>query len=307
MRTIDAPFQQNSVTYCLELQIKFVHLQSFVEFFEQYSETIVYFEAEETKRIESEADDLWHLEVYFETEPNLNDFSDQLKSITQNYNIEVPHLTKRKIVNHDWVSEVQKTFVPIDTGKFFIHHDEYDGPIPDNKIIIKINAGRAFGTGEHETTSNCLKALSELATENNYKNCLDMGCGSGILAIAMAKLWPNQITAVDLDEQAVMVTRENIHNNKVSFIIIDQSDGYQHPILFDNKESYQLITANILANPLIEMAADSYKYLQKDGILILAGFINEQKDNVLQAHLTQGFSFVKEIVTENWPALILKK
>ena len=133
-----------------------------------------------------------------------------------------------------------------------------------------------------------------------------MGCGSGILAIAMAKLWPNQITAVDLDEQAVHVTEENIHINKTGFITTGQSDGYKSRLVEKNAP-YQLITANILANPLIEMAKDAYKHLQKDGILILAGFLNDQMENVLNAHLSQGFNLIQIISEENWPVLILKK
>ncbi len=305
MHTIDHPFQQNSVSYCLELQIKFAYLQYFVQFFETLSQTIVYFENEDTKHIDSRPEDLWKIQVYLEDQPNLNDIEMKTAEIAAEHKIDKPSLNIEKVNDQDWVSEVQKTFVPIQSGHFFIHPSDYDGEIPKGIKSIKIDAGMAFGTGEHETTSNCLKALSELS-QNKYINCLDMGCGSGILAIAMAKSWPNQITAVDIDKQAIRVTEENIHINKVGFITTGQSNGYKSKLVEKNAP-YQLITANILANPLIEMANDAYKHLQKDGILILAGFLNDQMENVLNAHLKQGFILIQTISEEHWPALMLKK
>lgn len=305
MHTINNPFQQNSVTYCLELQIKFAYLQFFLEFFESLSETIVYFEDEDTKHIDSKPEDLWRIQVYLDKKPDLKLIHSQTTEIALKHKIISPVLEIKKINDQDWVSEVQKTFIPIQSGLFFIHHSGYKKETPEDKIAIEINAGRAFGTGEHETTSNCLKALSSLK-ENKYINCLDMGCGSGILAIAMAKLWPNQITAVDIDEQAVSVTLENFHLNNTRFITAGQSNGYKSKLV-DKNAPYQLITANILANPLIEMANDAYKHLQKDGILILAGFLNNQMEKVLEAHKKQGFTLIKTISEEHWPTLMLKK
>jgi ribosomal protein L11 methyltransferase len=298
MHTIDNPFQQNSVTYCLELQIKFAYLQFFLQFFETLSETIVYFEDDDSK-----PDDLWKIQVYLDKKPNLKSIESKTAQIALEHKVISPILEVKTINDQDWVSEVQKTFIPIESGLFFIHHSGYYGEIPEDKFAIEINAGRAFGTGEHETTNNCLKALSTLK-ENKYINCLDMGCGSGILAIAMAKLWPNQITAVD--EQAINVTTENLCLNKTGFITTGQSDGYKSKLV-ERNAPYQLITANILANPLIEMANDAYTHLQKGGILILAGFLNNQMEHVLKAHKKQGFVLIQTISEENWPALILKK
>ena len=305
MYTIDNPFQQNYVTYCLELQIKFRYLQYFIEFFESLTETIVCFEAEETNHIDSKPEDLWQIQAFFDNHPNLEYIEMKLKDLSYEHKITKPVVTVTKVNDQDWVSEVQKTFTPILSGDFFIHHSEYKDKIPEGKFAIKINAGRAFGTGEHETTSNCLKALSGL-NQQKYTNCLDMGCGSGILAIAIAKLWPNQITAVDLDEQAVIVTQENIDINRVGFITVAQSDGYKSKLVEKNAP-YQLITANILANPLIEMAGDAYKYLQRGGILILAGFVNEQMEEVLIAHQAKGFILKETIPTKAWPVLVLQK
>ena len=304
MHIIDNPFQQNSVTYSMELQIKFAYLQAFVQFCETLSDSIVYFEAEDTKTIDSKPDDLWQIDTYLNDKPDMKQLQEKVAQIASAYGIAPPILRLVQVDDRDWVSEVQKTFVPIKAGRFFVHHTGYQELISKEQIKIEINAGRAFGTGEHETTGNCLKALSKLTNANN--NCLDMGCGSGILAIAMAKLWNNQVTAVDLDEQAVLVTKENIQLNNVSFIVSGQSDGYKAALVGENAP-YQLITANILASPLIAMAKDAAEHLAKDGILILAGFLKEQRSNVLIAHQNQGLVLIDEICTEAWPTLVMKK
>lgn len=304
MHIIDNPFQQNSVTYCLELQIKFIYLQDFVQFFETMSETIVYFENEDTKHIDPMPEDLWKIEVYLENMPDIAQLEEKISAIARIHKIDSPNFEIRKVIDQDWVAEVQKTFSPIEADKFFIHHSGYIDAIPEGKIAIEINAGRAFGTGEHQTTANCLKALSSL--KGKYINCLDMGCGSGILAIAIAKLWPNQVTAVDIDEQAVLVSEENSHINKVRFITVAQSQGYNSKLVNKNAP-YQLITSNILANPLIEMAKDASNHLQSKGILILAGFLNEQMQNVLDAHLSYGLNLIATISDGEWPALIMQK
>ena len=304
MNIIDNPFQQNPVTYCLKLQVKFKYLQFFVEFCETLSESIVYFEAEDTKTIDSKPEDLWEINVYLEKKLDFEDLNQQITKIANTHNISSPILKIEPIDDYDWVSEVQKTFSPIHAGKFFIHHSGYKEKIPDGLINIEINAGRAFGTGEHETTSNCLKALSEL--EVKLDKGLDMGCGSGILAIAMAKLGLSEVIAVDLDEQAVLVTEENIQLNDVEAILTSQSNGYNSDLVAQHAP-YQIITANILASPLIAMAEDAAKHLSKNGILILAGFLKDQLENVLNAHQEQGLVLIKEICIENWPALVMQK
>jgi ribosomal protein L11 methyltransferase len=296
------PFQQNPVTYCLSLQIKFRYLQDFVQFCENLSDSIVYFEAEDTKSIDNKPEDLWQIDVYLDKKPNLDELNQQFNNIAVESGTNSPELLLSQIDDKDWVSEVQKTFVPIEAGKFFIHHSGYEGKKPTGFLEIEVNAGRAFGTGEHETTSNCLKALSEL---KDLGNCLDMGCGSGILAIAMNKLG-GLVTAVDLDEQAVQVTNENKQLNKVEFRATSQSNGYEDKIVAQNSP-YQTITANILAGPLIAMAEDASDHLASQGNLILAGFLKDQLLNVLEAHKKQGLTLVKEICVDNWPVLVMTK
>lgn len=304
MNALDNPFKQNNITYCLELQIKFEVLQPFVEICETLSDSIVYFEAEDTKTIESKPEDLWQINVYLDKEPNLEALTYQFSTLANIYNVNEPILKFSQVEDFDWVSKVQETFVPINVGKFFIHCSDLKDSLDKELINIEINAGRAFGTGEHETTSNCLKALSELDIPIN--RALDMGCGSGILAIAMAKLGADEVVAVDLDEQAVLVTKENIKINNVVSVKSFQSDGYSSDEVI-KAAPYQVITSNILAAPLVEMAADASKFLDKGGFLILAGFLNNQKHEVMHAHQQQGLKLLKEICNEEWPVLIMQK
>jgi ribosomal protein L11 methyltransferase len=303
MNIIDNYFQQKPVTYSLQLQVKFQNLEPFVKFGETLSDSIVYFEAEDTKTIDSKPEDLWQIDIYLDQAPDLKLLDQEVSKIAHLLNIISPKLKLIEIEDKDWALEVQKTFIPIIAGKFFIHPSKYEQQIPEKLISIEINAGSAFGTGEHETTSNCLEALSEI---KQFDIGLDMGCGSGILAMAMAKLGFKKIIAVDLDPQAVLVTAENTQLNKIESVIAEQSDGYNSDLVSKNAP-YQVITANILASPLIAMASDAAKHLAKDGILILAGFLKDQKLNVLEAHQKEGLVLVKEICICNWPTLVMRK
>lgn len=299
------PFHQTSVTYSLELQVVYKALPKFLEFCDSLSDSIVYFEAEDSKTIDSKPEDLWQINIYLDEYPNLELLKKTFEEIASSLSISRPQLNLVKVNDIDWVSEVQKTFVPINSGKFFIHSSDFQDNIPSDAIKIEINAGRAFGTGEHETTNNCLKALSNLEVEK-FKIALDMGCGSGILAIAMAKLNIPKIIAVDLDLQAVLVTEDNAKLNNVNNILVGQSNGYGSNLVQENAR-YDLITANILASPLISMAGEAAKCLNKQGIIILSGFLADQVKDVLRAYEEEGLELIDQIYIENWPTLVMQK
>jgi len=301
----DNPFKQSQVTFLVQMHTKYMYLEQFIEAFEKFSSNVVYFEKEGSRTVESMPEDLWQIEIYFEQEPDLIQIKKEIILVAEALNIDCPEVLISTVDDKDWVSETQKNFIPINAGKFYIHSSYYKDNFPKDKISIEMNAGRAFGTGEHETTGNCLVALSEL-THLKFDNCLDMGCGSGILAIAMAKLWNSKIIAVDIDEQAALVTGENVKINSAQSIESGQSNGYDSALVQKNSP-YQLITSNILSSPLIEMSGDAYLHLKKDGLLILAGFILSQEKDVLDAHVKHGFILEKRIDDNNWPVLIMKK
>jgi ribosomal protein L11 methyltransferase len=295
--------QQNSVAFCLHLKTKYKNLDIYLPFLETISDSVVYFEAEETNSIDSKPDDLWQIDIYLDNQPNIEEVQSKIDSLSQKNQIETSLISCSQVEQIDWVSEVQKTFKPIKAGNFYIFPNNDNNALDPDLINIEISAGSAFGTGEHETTSNCLKALSKWGAS---AKALDMGCGSGILAIAMAKLGVKKVIAVDIDSQAVLVTKANSKLNGIDLFAAEQSDGYNSSLVQDNGP-YNLICSNILAKPLIQMAEQAYNNLDNDGILILAGFLTEQTQEVLSAHEQHGLKLIETITYNNWPALVLKK
>lgn len=306
MMSKNNPFMQAKNTFYVEFETLFQFLYEYIPICEKFSDNIVYFEKDGSRSIESMPEDLWQVQIYFHEKSRINECIKEISSVAKALNLTLAHLSEGVVDDIDWVSEVQKNFKPIIAEKFYIHNESCEIKQVDNKISIEINAGRAFGTGEHATTSNCLKALSSL--EVDFNSCLDMGCGSGILAIAMKKLGAKKVVAVDVDEQAVEVTRENFILNKIDMqlVVIDQSNGGSSPIVKDNGP-YDVITANILARPLIEMAQDLLTLLKSCGTLITAGFINSQVEEMILAYEAVGFKYIKKISDDNWPVLIFSK
>src|ERR1700742_4393778 len=147
----------------------------------------------------------------------------------------------------DWIKLSQEGLPPVRAGRFFVYGAHDAGEVPKGVLPIRIEAGLAFGTGHHETTALCLGALSDLAKRRSYRNVLDLGCGTGLLAIGAAKLWKRRVIASDIDPVAVEVTRENARANGVSSLIAASvADGLASPALA-KQAPYDLIIANILA------------------------------------------------------------
>lgn len=256
----------------------------------------------------SDEQHIWHLRIFIETEEELILAQDVISTNAGNLGIKV-EMKISKLDDIDWVSETQKRFKPFAVGKFFIHSSYYnDEEVPSDLISIEIDAKMAFGTGEHETTTGCLQAISELK-ENGFepKNVLDMGCGSAILAIAAAKLWPNiTIVAADIETASVEVSKENFQINNVNNkLVVVQSDGYAAREI--SKEApYDLILCNILATPLIVLAGALKVHLADNGRAVLSGLLNVQRDDVMEAHNENGLELTKLYEVGTWDILVLK-
>ncbi len=211
--------------------------------------------------------------------------------------------------NRDWLAESYRALPPLTIGSFFIYGSHYDGEKPVGKIPLLIEAATAFGSGEHGTTSQCMLAIEHVKNGGFApRNILDMGCGSGILAAVAAKLWPDvTVHAADNDPECVRVTDIHIQTNNISNVISYRSEGYepQSPVWKD--APYDFIIANILAGPLIEMAAEQSKALASGGYLILSGTLKEQAERVLGAYTPCGFSLIKEFPCDEWMTLLLRK
>lgn len=216
-------------------------------------------------------------------------------------------IEKEQLQEKNWLVHVHENFPPITTDKFFIYGSHYEGARPENLIALKIDAATAFGSGEHETTRGCIEAFDWLQKKNlAFKNGLDMGCGSGILAIALVKLWPGlAMTAVDIDPESVIVTKRHAQMNGVT-LQAEAGDGYNAPLVGKNAP-YDIVAANILAGPLIAMAPQMHAVLQPGGHAVLSGLLQRQKNDVIAAHQAAGFNLVHTVDIGDWCALVVQK
>lgn len=252
----------------------------------------------------------WSLKAICSPKPDENEIEKILSSSAKEANIKTPEFSLEKIEPTNWLLECKTNFPPINVGRFYIRGSHVTEEPPKNKIELMLDAATAFGSGEHFTTKGCLMAIDDFADykfgNKNPISALDMGCGSGILAMAIAKLFPECKTfAADIDEEAVRVTNYNIKNNNVDdFITAEVSNGYDGDFIKENAP-FDLIVANILANPLIQMAPDLKNNLTENGIAVLSGILTTQEQMVLDAHINQGFKLLKAYRLDEWSALVI--
>ncbi len=220
--------------------------------------------------------------------------------------IEIPRWGVEEMPDQDWVAENQRSFQPFTVGPFYIHPSHDTSPVPANAIAIQIDAGMAFGTGTHATTRGCLAALARLDAKR-VTNPIDIGTGSGILAIAMAKLWDKPVLATDNDADAVGVARQNAALNDVAGLVnVLAADGLRAADVLA-RQPFDVIVANILATPLIALAPSIGAATAGSAAVILSGLIDEQQDDVVAAYAEQGFRLADVIAEEEWRTLLLTR
>ncbi len=214
-----------------------------------------------------------------------------------------------ELIDRDWLAESYRALPPFTVGSFFIYGSHYDGAKPEGQIPLLIEAATAFGSGEHGTTSCCMLAIEHVKnTGFQPKNILDMGCGSGILAAAAAKLWPDiPVFAADNDPECIRVTNHHLAQNNIGNVHAYVSEGYDPASPVWKDAPYDFIIANILAGPLIDMAVEQSKAVAPGGYLILSGTLQEQAERVLSAYTPHGFSTAAEFPGDEWMTLLLHK
>jgi ribosomal protein L11 methyltransferase len=207
----------------------------------------------------------------------------------------------------DWIKLSQEGLPPVRAGRFFVYGAHDAGVVPHGVIPIRIEAGLAFGTGHHETTALCLRVLSDLSKKHRFANVLDLGCGTGLLAIGAAKLWRRPVLASDIDVVAVEVTKENASaNGEAPLIRALTADGLTHPVLA-KQAPYDLIIANILASPLTKLAPEIAKALAPGGMLILSGLLEWQENLVLSFYRPHRLQLRNARRAGVWSALTLER
>ena len=209
--------------------------------------------------------------------------------------------------DQDWIKLSHEGLPPVRAGRFFVYGAHDAGVVPPAVIPIRIEAGLAFGTGHHETTALCLSVLSDLAKRRRFENVLDLGCGTGLLAIGAAKLWRKRVIASDIDYVAVGVTRENaIANGEGPRVHAVLADGLISPALAANAP-YDLLIANILASPLTMLAPQIARSTAPGGIAVLSGLLTWQENLVLSFYRTQRFVLRAIRRDGPWSALVLER
>ena len=212
-----------------------------------------------------------------------------------------------KIINKDWLKENRSSFPSINIDNFYIYGSHIKKECSENKIPIKIDASFAFGTGSHETTRSCLNSLTYLSKIYNPKSVLDYGCGTGILGIASKKIFKNnKITFVDIDINALKLTKQNLRlNNIISReILLSKSNTMKN---FNKKKYYDLIFANILFGPLTNLAL-RLKFISKpNSFIVLSGLLSNQITNIVNRYKMFGFKLKKKIIINGWGTVIMRR
>ena len=213
------------------------------------------------------------------------------------------NITISELPEEDWVTRSLEGLEPVRAGRFFVYGSHDADQVPVGVIPLLVDAGQAFGTGHHATTTGCLEFISELVRPGSKPNALDIGTGTGVLAIALAKLTRCNVLASDIDPVAVKVTVANARANGVGpFVKAHTAKGFSHPALA-GQAPYDLIIANILARPLVSLAPSFRAHLDFGGTLILSGILRTQETMVTSAMRMQGLMLVDRKPKGDWVTL----
>ena len=249
--------------------------------------------------------DEWLIHAYFEHSPD----GDELAAVQQ-LGFGEPRV--EELGEADWVTMSQAGVQPIRAGRFYVHTPMYRS-VPPGTVSFEIDASLAFGTGQHATTSGCLEALDRLERDGaRFQNIADIGTGTGLLAFASLALWPEaKCIATDIDPVAVDVARDNAAINRVKLghgageLLLAVADGMDSPLLAA-RAPFDLMVANILAGPLIELAPDFANALTPGGVIMLAGLLDTQSDAVAAAYRQQGLR-IRDRGFGEWPVLVCER
>jgi len=252
----------------------------------------------------------WRLDAYFDGKPDRATIA-AIRAL-------VPSAAGSKakaepVADADWVTLSQAGLEPVCAGRFFVHTREYAGVIPADVRPFAIPAGLAFGTGHHETTTGCLTMLDAMKRSGaRVENLIDLGTGTGLLAFAALHLWPRAYaTATDIDAIAIEVTRENAEANGVAMgqrqgrVALAVADGTEDALV-QRRAPYDLVIANILAGPLVEMAGDIAAIMAPRGQLVLAGLLKTQAEGVARAYRRRGLRLAARLDLGDWAILRLR-
>ena len=229
----------------------------------------------------------------------------RLRDVLAGLSISKP-IEREALPDIDWVARSLEGLKPVRAGRFFVHGAHDRRKRHSGELAIEIEAGLAFGTGHHGTTAGCLEMLEKVVRREHPRNALDLGTGSAVLAIAVAKLAHIPVLATDIDPVAVRVAAANARLNHVKALIETvTAPGFHHPI-FGKRAPFDLIVANILARPLMRLAPQMAQHIALGGSIVLSGILERQRDAVVSAYVGQNFRHVRTLRREGWVTIHLK-
>lgn len=246
--------------------------------------------------------DRWEVGIYFTDPPD--EIGLALLAATQGSS---PFVIS-ELPEVDWVAHVRRELTPVEAGRFFVYGSHDADKLPEGAEPLLIEAAMAFGTGHHGTTKGCLEALDRLAgTGWQPRRIADIGCGTAVLAMGAARVWPGTILASDIDEVAVDVAAANVIANGLDGrVVCLQAVGFDHPML-DEAAPFDLVLANILKQPLIELAPDMARHVAPEGRAILSGLLTTQADEVVAAYDGAGFDLERRDDLGEWSTLVMQR
>ncbi|PAQ03526.1 50S ribosomal protein L11 methyltransferase [Mesorhizobium mediterraneum] len=216
-------------------------------------------------------------------------------------------IAREPVPDIDWVTRSLEGLKPVRAGRFFVHGAHDRRKRHSGELAIEIEAGLAFGTGHHGTTAGCLEMLEQVVRRERPRNALDLGTGSAVLAIAVAKLAHIPVLATDIDPVAIKVAAANARLNHVKALVeAVTAPGFHHPI-FAARGPFDLIVANILARPLMRLAPEMAGHVTLGGSIVLSGILDRQRDAVISAYVGQRFRHVRTLHREGWVTIHLKR
>lgn len=264
-----------------------------------------------TQEPDPDRPDDWLLEAYFDHEPGPVLITQVMALVPSAAGVEpqIEHLAAQ-----DWVTMSQAGLEPVRAGRFFVHTPVHRDSVPTDAVAFEIDAGLAFGTGQHETTSGCLVLLDRLAERGvRIRNLIDVGTGTGLLAFAGMHLWPQAwAMATDIDPISIDVSRDNAAINNIpqgeeaGELTLAVADGMAHEAIAA-RAPFDLVVANILAGPLIDLAPSICETVESGGHVILAGLLATQADKVIDAYAVEGVTLIDRIDRGDWSCLLLCK
>src|SRR6478752_5257366 len=247
---------------------------------------------------EDEDKGIWRIDAF----PTNDEEDAGLLDVLAGYPLKV---VREQLADADWLAMALSGLPPVRAGRFFVYGAHDRGRLPASTVNLRIEAGAAFGTGHHGTTVGCLMAYDKLIKARKFNKVLDVGAGTGLLAIAAARTGSKIAVGTDIDKPSVRISKENAKVNRANARFVHAS-GLSNRLVTDNAP-YDLVFANILARPLISLAQDIKNALVPGGTVILSGLLRTQERMVKAAYLSRGFKVVDRIHRDAWAALVLQR